>query len=64
MTNDVRCRPKSGAMLDTDVVTGFKDAILTGPKEVEIEFFVRSETTKNMIYKEWTSADAVLRRFE
>ncbi|KAF2444949.1 cytochrome P450 [Karstenula rhodostoma CBS 690.94] len=56
-------RPEAGTMLDTNVETGFKDAVLTGPKESKIEFKVRSEARENLICKEWKSADAVLSKF-
>ena len=57
-------RPKHGGALDTNVVTGFKDAILTGPKKIDVDFAVRSEAKKNVIANEWERADAVLKRFE
>ncbi|KAK7191294.1 hypothetical protein DPSP01_008364 [Paraphaeosphaeria sporulosa] len=56
-------RPEAGTTLDTNVETGFKDAVLTGPKESKIEFTVRSEAKEQLIWKEWEGADAVLSRF-
>jgi hypothetical protein len=57
------CRPEAGTVLDTNVETGFKDAVLTGPKECKIEFKVRSEAKENVVCEEWRAADAVLSRF-
>ena len=57
-------RPKKGSVLDTNIITGFKDAILTGPKKVDIDFTVRSEARAEAISSEWKRADAVLSTFE
>lgn len=57
-------RPKNGTTLDTSLVTGFKDAILTGPKHVGIEFLARSELRRNAIRDEWQRVDAFLSKFE
>lgn len=51
-------------MLDTNIVTGFKDAILTGPKKIDIDIAVRSEAKRKVIATEWEKADALLKRFE
>ncbi|KAL5437896.1 hypothetical protein PMIN06_010416 [Paraphaeosphaeria minitans] len=56
-------RPEAGTILDTNVETGFKDAVLTGPKESKIEFKVRSEAKEALICREWEAADAVLSKF-
>ena len=50
--------------MDTNIMTGFKDAILTGPKKVDIDFTVRIEARAEVISSEWKRADAVLRSFE
>ena len=49
--------------MDTNVVTGFKDAVLTGPKGNKIDFKVRSEAKEKLICEEWKGADAALSRF-
>lgn len=63
MVFNIHRRPEEGTTLDTNVETGFKDAVLTGPKESKIEFKVRGEAKEALICKEWERADAVLSRF-
>ncbi|KAF2266042.1 cytochrome P450 [Lojkania enalia] len=50
--------------LDTNVETAWKDAILTAPKEVPIGFSVRGEKREEIIRKEWSKAEAYLKKFE
>ncbi|KAJ4304951.1 hypothetical protein N0V90_000479 [Kalmusia sp. IMI 367209] len=57
-------RPNNGSLLDTSVTTAFTDAVLTGPKEADIGFKVRSEARNEVIYREREKAEEVLRRFE
>ncbi|OLN93206.1 Fumitremorgin C synthase 4 [Colletotrichum chlorophyti] len=49
---------------DTAVHTGFKDAILTGPKAFDVTFKVRSEERKKILMREWNKADEWLQKFE
>lgn len=56
-------RPEAGTTLDTNVVTGFKDAVLTGPRGNKIDFKVRSDAKEKLICEEWKGADAALSRF-
>ena len=57
-------RPAGEGILDTSVQTAWKDAILTGPKEVPLIFKVRGDGRKKVIEKEWQKADAFLKRYE
>lgn len=50
--------------LDTNLQTAWKDAILTAPKDMPITFRVRSEKRREVLEKEWQSADKFLERFE
>jgi cytochrome P450 len=50
--------------LDTAVHTGFKDAILTGPKQFPVNFKPRDKGRRLVIENEWKKADAFLQRFE
>ncbi|KAL1610330.1 hypothetical protein SLS60_001996 [Paraconiothyrium brasiliense] len=56
-------RPEAGTVLDTNVETGFKDAVLTGPKGYKIDFKVRSDSREVVLGKEWERADTVLSTF-
>ncbi len=53
-----------GRNLDTDARTGFKDAILTGPRDFPVQFDVRSDRRKKVIIDEFARADAFLSRYE
>lgn len=55
--------PGGGGVLDADVMTAWKDAILTGPKEVPLAFRVRGESRRIVIGEEWVKADAFLEGF-
>jgi cytochrome P450 len=50
--------------LDTAVHTAFKDAILTGPKHIPVNFKVRGEDRKAIIEQDWKKADEFLKQFE
>jgi len=50
--------------IDTKVETAWKDAILTGPKEVPVAFNVRGNARKQVIEEEWERANTFLKRFE
>ncbi|PVH98954.1 cytochrome P450 [Periconia macrospinosa] len=56
--------PKDKGVLDTNIETAFKDSILTGPKEVGIEFELRDESRRDVVAREWEQADAFLSTFE
>lgn len=56
--------PGSDKELDTDFVTAYKDAILTGPKPFSVKFVLRDEKKRNIISREWEKADQFLSRFE
>ena len=58
----IRAPGKGG--LDTKMETAWKDAILTGPKEVPLEFEVRGEERRRVIEREWVKADGFLKAFE
>jgi cytochrome P450 len=49
--------------LDLSVKTGFKDAILTAPGDVELRFAVRGKR-REVVEREWRDADQWLKRFE
>ncbi|KAK7757330.1 hypothetical protein SLS62_000880 [Diatrype stigma] len=51
-------------LVDTDVQTAFKDAILTGPEEFAVDFQIRDGHRKEVVMKEWEKADEYLKRFE
>lgn len=50
--------------LDTGVHTAFKDAILTGPKHIPVNFKVRGEDRRAVIEQDWKRADEFLKRYE
>jgi cytochrome P450 len=56
--------PTEKGVMDTSVETAFKDAILTGPKKVGIDFNLRDEVRRDVIAREWGRADSFLRTFE
>jgi len=57
-------KPAGEEVLDTSVKTAWKDAILTGPKEVPLSFKVRGDGKRRVVAKEWQKADAFLKRYE
>ncbi|KAJ4349832.1 uncharacterized protein N0V89_008451 [Didymosphaeria variabile] len=56
-------RPEAGTVLDTNVETGFKDAVLTGPKDCKIDFKIRSDPREVAIGKGWERASTILSKF-
>lgn len=56
--------PGEGGVLDTSMQTGFKDAILSGPKEFNVRFEVRGNRKKETIERKWREADLFLGRYE
>ncbi|CAJ2512579.1 Uu.00g055940.m01.CDS01 [Anthostomella pinea] len=60
---DIVALPGPG-QLDTSVLSGFRDAILTGPKHFGVDYVVRSEAKKKAIAQEWARADGFLKQYE
>jgi cytochrome P450 len=56
--------PIGEGLLDTSMKTAWKDAILTGPQEVPLNFKVRGESRKQIIEGEWERANTFLKKFE
>lgn len=56
--------PGTDKKLDTDMITAYRDAILTGPKPFPVKFVLRDGKKREIIRKEWEKADQFLSRFE
>lgn len=56
--------PQEGEVLDVNMQTAFKDAILSGPKEFKVKFEVREDRKKVTIERRWKEADLFLSKFE
>lgn len=56
--------PTEKGTLDTSIETAFRNAILTGPKDVGLNFKLRDESKRVVIDREWRKADEFLSKFE
>jgi cytochrome P450 len=60
-TFDIKTREEK---MDMSMLTAFKDAILTGPKEFSVDLELRDDWRRSVIQEQWKKADAYLARFE